>query len=172
MENSCWTVIELHMYQQKNFKRWVSDFLSEVLTPNFSHIYFSYHLQPCNRGTMALQASLLARAHSTFSTRSPWPQRSKGIQGAATKGMGIDGSKYDWFDHMFQYVPIKTWWGVVGVPVSFEEPDSVSGRKWYWKLAKIDGPNDLPKSVPQNHESLLVESLWPHWNRSISRDWS
>jgi hypothetical protein len=30
----------------------------------------------------------------------------------------------------------------------------------------------LPKSVPQNHESLLVESPWPHWNRSISRDWS
>lgn len=57
-------------------------------------------------------------------------------------GMAIDASKYDWLDHMFQYVPIKTWWKVVGVPV-FEEPGSVSWRKSYWKLAKIDGPNDL-----------------------------
>ena len=99
-------------------------------------------------------------------------------RGGHLLGMGIDGSKYDWLDHMFQYVPIKTWWGVVGVPVSFEEPVLSLEENGTENLPKSMVPMilinfwSLPKSVPQNHESLLVESPWPHWNRSISRDWS
>jgi hypothetical protein len=69
---------------------------------------------------------------------------------------------------MFQYVPIKTWWGVVGVPVSFEEPVLSLEENGTENLPKSMVPMilinfwSLPKSVPQNHESLLVESPWPH----------